>query len=237
MRTIVTATLLAVLLVSAAAAEPFIRFDTTQGEILVVMNPELAPHHVDHFVHLSRTGFYDGTAFHRVIPGFMVQCGDPNSKDADRNDDGQGGPTWEDVLTQDELAAVDAVRRMLAEKGYAGLSDRAELKAEFNAGSHTRGTLSMARAQSEDSAGSQFFICVADTPHLDGKYTVFGKVVLGMDTVDAIVNAPRDRRDNPLDVIRIRKAVVLDDASALTDAERAAWQDLNTPAAATAADG
>ncbi|MDH4184557.1 MAG: peptidylprolyl isomerase, partial [Nitrospinota bacterium] len=111
--------------------------------------------------------FYDGTTFHRVIPGFMIQGGDPNSKDAgNRSLHGTGGP------------------------GYT-------VPAEFNARSHKRGIVSMARSQSPDSAGSQFFICVADSVFLDGKYTVFGEVVEGMDVADKIVAEPRDRNDNP----------------------------------------
>jgi peptidyl-prolyl cis-trans isomerase B (cyclophilin B) len=236
MRTFVLASLIAGLLVSTAAAQPFVRLDTAQGEILLVLLPELAPNHVANFVHLSRTGFYDGTAFHRVIPGFMIQGGDPNSKDADRADDGQGGPAWDDVLTAEEQALVEQVRVLLEGKGYGGLTGRAELRAEFNDGHHDRGTLSMARAQSPDSAGSQFFITVADTPHLDGKYTVFGKVVAGMETVDAIVGAPRDRGDNPLESIRVRSATVLDAESDLTDGERAAWAAYNAPAASATAE-
>jgi cyclophilin family peptidyl-prolyl cis-trans isomerase len=96
----------------------------------------------------------------------MIQGGDPNSKDADRSNDGTGGP------------------------GY-------EIKAEFNDKPHTRGILSMARSQNPDSAGSQFFITVADTPQLDGAYTVFGQVVDGMDVVDKIVALDRDENDNP----------------------------------------
>ena len=150
---------------------------TDFGDIVLKFFPDEAPNHVDNFVELARKGFYDGTTFHRVIPGFMIQGGDPNSRDADRMRHGTGGP------------------------GYA-------LKAEFNKRPHKRGTLSMARSQNPDSAGSQFFICVADAPYLDGQYTVFGEVVEGMDVVDAIVSQERDARDNPLKKIEMTVKIV-----------------------------
>jgi peptidyl-prolyl cis-trans isomerase B (cyclophilin B) len=158
---------------TAQAGEPlFARMETGEGNILLVFYPELAPHHVDNFVHLSRTGFYDGSRFHRIVPGFVIQGGDPNSKDADPRNDGQGGPTMTDVLTADELEQMQQVNAMLEGKGYAGLDGPANLKAEFSKTvKHVRGTLSMARSQAVDSAGSQFFICVAMTAPLDGKYT------------------------------------------------------------------
>lgn len=146
---------------------------TTFGNIELKFFPEVAPNHVNNFIELAKKGFYDGTTFHRVIPGFMIQGGDPNSKNPDKSTHGMGGP------------------------GYA-------VKAEFNDKPHKRGTLSMARAASPDSAGSQFFICVADTPFLDRQYTVFGEVVSGMDVVDKIVSQPRDMRDNPNERIEIK---------------------------------
>jgi len=111
--------------------------ETSFGEIELRFFPEVAPNHVNNFIELAKKGFYDGTIFHRVIPGFMIQGGDPNSKSPDRSKHGIGGP------------------------GYT-------LKAEFNDKPHKRGTLSMARKAHPDSAGSQFFICVADAPWLDG---------------------------------------------------------------------
>ena len=139
---------------------------TKLGDITLRFFPEVAPNHVNGFIELSQKGFYNGTTFHRVLPNFVIQGGDPNSKSPDRSKHGMGGP------------------------GY-------NLKAEFSNKPHKRGTLSMARAAHPDSAGSQFFICVADTPSLDGKYTVFGEVIKGMDVVDKIVSQPRDARDNP----------------------------------------
>ncbi|CUQ67767.1 peptidylprolyl isomerase [Candidatus Nitrospira inopinata] len=141
---------------------------TPIGEIVLRFFPEVAPGHVNNFLKLAREGFYNGTTFHRVIPGFMIQGGDPNSKKSDRSLHGMGGP------------------------GYT-------IKAEFNSKPHRRGIVSMARSNDPDSAGSQFFICVADSNFLDWQYTVFGEVVSGMDVVDKVVNMRRDGRDNPLE--------------------------------------
>ena len=140
---------------------------TKFGEITLKFLPEVAPNHVENFIELAKSGFYDGTSFHRVIPGFMIQGGCPNSKDeTNLSKHGQGNA------------------------GYS-------LKAEFSKRPHTVGTLSMARAQHEDSASSQFFIMVNDAPHLNEKYTVFGEVEKGMEVAQAIENLPRDQRDNP----------------------------------------
>lgn len=149
---------------------------TKFGNIELRFFPDVAPNHVKNFIELAKKGFYDGTTFHRVIPGFMIQGGDPNTKDPDKSKHGMGGP------------------------GY-------KIKAEFNAKPHKKGTLSMARAADPDSAGSQFFICVANTPFLDGQYTVFGEVVSGIEVVDKIVNQPRDGRDNPNDRIEMKVGV------------------------------
>ena len=127
--------------------------------------PEIAPQSVGNFIALANSGFYDGLIFHRVIPGFMIQGGDPKGV-------GIGGP------------------------GY-------HIKGEFamngwnNPLKHTYGVLSMARSMMPDSAGSQFFIMTSDSPHLDGAYAAFGKVLEGMETADAIVSAKRDRMDRP----------------------------------------
>lgn len=204
------------------ADDTYVRLTTDDGQILLEMRPDLAPNHVANFTHLCRTGFYDGTVFHRVIPGFMIQGGDPNSRDENRTDDGMGGPLWSDVLDAADAAKVEEVNALLQARGYAGIDEHAQIRAEFNSASHVRGTLSMARSQSPDSGGSQFFICVADTPHLDGKYTIFGRVAAGLDIVDVIVSADRDNRDNPLQPIRIVKAEVLDGTGALTESERGA---------------
>jgi peptidyl-prolyl cis-trans isomerase B (cyclophilin B) len=150
---------------------------TKLGDIKLAFYPDLAPNHVESFITLAKKGFFDGTIFHRVVPGFVIQGGDPNTKDPDRSRHGMGGP------------------------GY-------QVKAEFSDKLHKRGTLSMARSAHPDSAGSQFFICVADTPFLDGKYTVFGEVTSGMDVVDKIVAQPRDSRDNPTERIEMKVEIV-----------------------------
>ena len=140
--------------------------ETKFGNIELRLLPEVAPGHVDNFLKLAREGFYDGTTFHRVIPGFMIQGGDPNSRSTDKRTHGMGGP------------------------GYT-------IDAEFSDRPHRRGALSMARSANPNSAGSQFFICVADSSFLDGQYSVFGEVVSGMDVVDTIVSQSRDANDNP----------------------------------------
>ena len=150
---------------------------TKFGDIVLKFFPEIAPNHVNSFIELAKKEFYNGTTFHRVIPGFVIQGGDPNSKNPDRSKHGTGGP------------------------GY-------NLKAEFSNKLHKRGILSMARAGHPDSAGSQFFICVADAPFLDGKYTVFGEVVTGMEVADKIVSQPRDGNDNPNDRIEMTVDIV-----------------------------
>ncbi len=146
------------------------------GDIVLKFFPDVAPNHVENFVQLAKEGFYDGTTFHRVIPGFMIQGGDPNSKTQDRASHGMGGP------------------------GH-------KVKAEFSSRPHKRGTLSMARANDPDSAGSQFFICLAESNFLDWKYTVFGEAVSGMDVADKVVNAKRDSRDNPLERIEVKVSI------------------------------
>ena len=151
--------------------------ETKFGNITLKFFPDVAPGHVKNFIDLAKKGFYDGTTFHRVIPGFMIQGGDPNSKNPDKRTHGQGGP------------------------GYT-------IKAEFNDRPHKRGTLSMARAQNPDSAGSQFFICVKDAPFLNKQYTVFGEVESGMEAVDKIVSQPRDSNDNPNERIEMKIKIV-----------------------------
>jgi peptidyl-prolyl cis-trans isomerase B (cyclophilin B) len=141
--------------------------ETNLGRIVVGFLPDKAPKHVASFKKLVSEGFYDGTKFHRVIPGFMIQGGDPNSKSDDRSRHGTGGPGF-------------------------------TVPAEFNDTKHVRGILSAARSSNPNSAGSQFFLMVATSTHLDGQYSAFGQVLEGMDVVDKIVALPRDRNDNPL---------------------------------------
>ena len=162
-----------------ADAAPRAIIETKFGEIELEFLDDKAPGHVKNFLDLAKKGFYDGTTFHRVIPGFMIQGGCPNTKDpkSSRAQHGTGGP------------------------GY-------NIKAEFNDTPHKRGVVSMARANDPNSAGCQFFICVKDSGFLDRQYTAFGRVVRGMEVADQIVNAPRDPRDNPNDRIDMKVRVV-----------------------------
>jgi peptidyl-prolyl cis-trans isomerase B (cyclophilin B) len=151
---------------------------TKFGDMDIVLFPEKAPRHVENFIALAKSGFYNGTIFHRVIPGFMIQGGDPNTKDLNKPETyGQGGPSQ-------------------------------RLKAEFNDIPHRRGILSMARTSDPNSAGSQFFIVVKDSNFLDGQYTVFGEVVKGMEVVDKIVSLPKNSRDLPTERAEMTVVVV-----------------------------
>jgi peptidyl-prolyl cis-trans isomerase B (cyclophilin B) len=148
---------------SPAAAKEFAVMETSEGTMVIEFWPEVAPNTVENFKKLARQGFYDGTAFHRIIKGFMIQGGDPNTKDpAKESTYGTGGP------------------------GY-------QIKAEFNDRKHVKGVLSMARSRDPDSAGSQFFICHGVASNLDGQYTAFGKLIRGEDVLDKIANTPVTR--------------------------------------------
>jgi len=136
---------------------------TTQGEMVLAFWPEVAPKTVENFKTLARKGFYDGTAFHRIVKGFMVQGGDPLTKDPQQESRwGTGDP------------------------GY-------KIKAEFSDKPHVRGVISMARSSDPDSAGSQFFICLADARFLDNKYTAFGQLIKGDDVLGKLGNTPTVR--------------------------------------------
>ena len=156
---------------------PLITLSTSKGAITLELFADKMPITEGNFIKLAKEGFYDGTKFHRVIEGFMVQGGDPNTKTADTSRYGTGGP------------------------GYA-------IKDEFVTGlSNARGTISMANS-GPNTGGSQFFINTVDNTFLDGKHPVFGKVVAGMDVVDAISKVPRDARDMPLDPVVVTKVEV-----------------------------
>ena len=147
--------------------------ETSAGSMTLEFTPEVAPGHVNNFVTLAEKGFYDGTVFHRTIPGFMIQGGCPQGS-------GTGGP------------------------GY-------QIKAEFNSTPHVRGTLSMARAQDPDSAGSQFFICHGEASFLDNQYTAFGRLSAGDDVLDKIVAAPTvpgGEGSRPVDPVKITKVTI-----------------------------
>lgn len=143
------------------------------GIVNVELYPLIAPHHVKNFDSLVSKQFYDTTAFHRVIPGFMIQGGDPNSRHGPKSTWGSGDPSQPTV------------------------------NAEFSILSHQRGILSAARDTNINSANSQFFICVAADTWLDGQYSIYGHVISGMDIVDTIVNSPRDANDCPLTKIEM----------------------------------
>ena len=147
------------------AQNPIVTLETTAGVIKAELYPEVAPNTVNNFLSLVQKGFYDGTIFHRVIPGFMIQGGDPEGT-------GMGGP------------------------GY-GIRGEFSANGVVNNLNHTRGVLSMARSQRPNSAGSQFFIMVADAPHLDGQYAAFGKVIEGIEVVDEICKVRTDYNDRP----------------------------------------
>jgi len=159
------------------AQNPIVTIEMENGGIIKAeLYPEVAPNTVNNFISLINKGFYNGVIFHRVIPGFMIQGGDPNGV-------GVGGP------------------------GYS-------IKGEFTANrfennlKHDRGVLSMARTMNPNSAGSQFFIMVEKSPHLDGQYAAFGKVIEGMEVADAIVNTRTDRMDKPLADQRMKTVTV-----------------------------
>jgi peptidyl-prolyl cis-trans isomerase B (cyclophilin B) len=140
---------------------------TVAGDMVIEFWPDVAPKTVENFKTLAKKGFYDGTAFHRIIKGFMVQGGDPLTKDeTQQNRWGTGDP------------------------GY-------KIKAEFNERSHKRGVISMARSQDPDSAGSQFFICHGDPSFLDRQYTAFGKLIKGDDVLEKLATCETGRQDRP----------------------------------------
>ena len=150
---------------------------TSEGEMVAEFWPDVAPKTVENFKKLAKSGFYDGTAFHRVIKGFMIQGGDPLTKDESKQSRwGTGDP------------------------GY-------KVDAEFNKKSHTRGVLSMARSQDPNSAGSQFFICHGNPTFLDGQYTAFGKLIKGDDVLEKIATTktlPGDRPEKRMNVESIK---------------------------------
>jgi peptidyl-prolyl cis-trans isomerase B (cyclophilin B) len=160
---------------------------TDVGDIQIKFFYDKAPKHVENFVDLSANGFYNGTVFHRVIPGFMIQGGDPNTKKPE-----DPSHLW----------------------GTGGNGNN-KLKAEFNDTPHKRGVVSMARAADPNSASSQFFIVVKDSNFLDNQYTAFGEVISGMDVADKIATAPRGANDRPNQPVHIKK-VLLSQAKSLS---------------------
>ena len=158
------------------------KIQTKFGDIALEFFADAAPKTVENFIKLANGGFYDGLLFHRIVPGFVIQGGDPNTKSAaNRSTWGTGGPGW-------------------------------TINAEFNKNKHSRGALSMARAQDPNSAGSQFFIVLKDSNFLDGQYTVFGRVTAGIDAVDKIAALKCDPADAPVDAdqAKITRVMVSD---------------------------
>ncbi|HBN95640.1 MAG TPA: peptidylprolyl isomerase [Firmicutes bacterium] len=156
---------------------PLVTIDLGElGNIKVELFPEIAPNTANNFIFLVKQGYYDGVIFHRVIPRFMIQGGDPTGT-------GSGGPGY-------------SIKGEFSQNGFE------------NDLQHVRGVISMARSDVPDSAGSQFFIMVADSPHLDGAYAAFGQVVEGIEVADKIVSVQRDRMDKPLTDQRIEKVTV-----------------------------
>ena len=156
---------------------------TSYGEMTISFWPDVAPATVENFKKLARAGFYDGTAFHRIIKGFMVQGGCPNTKEGVSGMPGTGGP------------------------GY-------KVKAEFNAKSHVRGVISMARSSHPDSAGSQFFLCHGDAKFLDRQYTAFGQLTAGDDVLERIANVPTKsggggEKSTPIDRVALESVKIV----------------------------
>ena len=156
---------------------PIVTIEMEDGGVMrAELYPDVAPNTVNNFISLVQSGFYNGLIFHRVIPGFMIQGGDPDGM-------GSGGPGY-------------CIKGEFEQNGFK------------NDLAHTRGVLSMARTMDPDSAGSQFFVMVADAPHLDGGYAAFGKVIEGMETADAIVGTKRDWNDRPKREQKIKQMTV-----------------------------
>ena len=159
---------------------------TKHGDMIVEFYPDIAPMHVESFVTLVNEQYFNGTSFHRVIPDFVIQGGDPNSKLDNGSLHGTGGRAGK----------------------YFGIGDENDsstwlIPQEFNDVPHTKGILSMARTNDPNSASSQFFVCHGDPGFLDNNYTVFGKVIQGLEVIDAIASVEKDMNDNPLEKIEM----------------------------------
>jgi len=159
---------------------------TNFGDMVVEFYPDIAPMHVDSFVALANEEYFNGTTFHRVIPGFMIQGGDPNSRNENRATHGTGGRAGK----------------------FFGLGNEEDpstwlIPQEFSDTPHVKGILSMARTNDPNSASSQFFVCHDNANFLDNNYTVFGKVIDGLDIIDEIANVAKDQNDNPLERVEM----------------------------------
>jgi peptidyl-prolyl cis-trans isomerase B (cyclophilin B) len=159
---------------------------TNFGDMVVEFYPDIAPMHVDSFMVLANEEYFNGTTFHRVIPGFMIQGGDPNSRNENRATHGTGGRAGK----------------------FFGLGNEEDpstwlIPQEFSDTPHVKGILSMARTNDPNSASSQFFVCHDNANFLDNNYTVFGKVIDGLDIIDEIANVAKDQNDNPLERVEM----------------------------------
>jgi peptidyl-prolyl cis-trans isomerase B (cyclophilin B) len=159
---------------------------TNFGDMVVEFYPDLAPMHVESFIALTNEEYFNGTTFHRVIPGFVIQGGDPNSRNENRMTHGTGGRAGK----------------------FFGIGNEEDpstwlIPQEFNPTPHVKGILSMARTNDPDSASSQFFVCHDNANFLDNNYTVFGKVIDGLDIIDMIANVAKDQNDNPLEKVEM----------------------------------
>jgi peptidyl-prolyl cis-trans isomerase B (cyclophilin B) len=171
--------------VSTASADEVAVITTNEGTMVLEFWPDVAPNHVANFKKLASSGFYDGVAFHRVIKGFMIQGGDPLTKDDSKQGMwGTGGPGW-------------------------------KVNAEFNKKSHVRGVLSAARSQDPNSAGSQFFICHDRATFLDGQYTAYGKLIKGDEVLEKINSTATDGNDRPVKKIVMTSVKIAPRAEAL----------------------
>jgi peptidyl-prolyl cis-trans isomerase B (cyclophilin B) len=167
------------------AADEVAVIKTNRGTMVLEFWPDVAPKHVDNFKTLAKKGFYDGTCFHRVIKGFMIQGGDPLTKDeANKDRWGTGDP------------------------GY-------KVKAEFNNKSHVRGVLSAARSQDPNSAGCQFFICHGEPKFLDGQYTAYGKLIKGDEVLEKIATTATGPSDRPVERVNVESIKIVPRAEAL----------------------
>ena len=164
---------------------------TKYGDMIVEFYPDVAPMHVESFVALANEQYFDGTTFHRVIPDFVIQGGDPNSKLENRSLHGTGGRAGKFFGIGDEN---DSSTWLIPQ--------------EFNSIAHEKGVLSMARTNDPNSASSQFFVCHGDPSFLDNNYTVFGKVIQGLEVIDFIANVEKDMNDNPLEKIEMTVKIV-----------------------------
>tara|TARA_Y100000748_G_scaffold202079_1_gene169330 strand:- start:2587 stop:3183 length:597 start_codon:yes stop_codon:yes gene_type:complete len=164
---------------------------TNFGDMVVEFYPDLAPMHVESFIALTNEEYFNGTTFHRVIPGFVIQGGDPNSRNENRMTHGTGGRAGK----------------------FFGIGSEADpntwlIPQEFNPTPHVKGILSMARTNDPNSASSQFFVCHDNASFLDNNYTVFGKVIDGLDIIDMIANVAKDQNDNPLEKVEMTVRMV-----------------------------